>query len=295
MNEKKIALIGLDTSHSVSFTKLIQGSAPDGGTIEGMRIVKAMRFPSAFQDEEGQDKRQAELETLGVKMVPDVESVLENMDAVFLEVNDPSLHLDYFKKVVGAGLPVFIDKPLAENVRNARRIVELAEKHNIKAWCASGLRFLPALINAKESISDPHSCYTFGALGKAAAGSDLTWYGVHSIEMLTTLIGTGAESVQAIETNRGIVMAVTYANGRSGLVECLRGCSEYGGRLHTKGSVAMFTNEKQSPRQGLINALRDFVIEGKVPVPLSESLEIVAIIEAADRSLVSGRRENIEC
>lgn len=48
MQEKKIALIGMDTSHTVCFTKLIQGTAPDGGRIDEMRVKKAMRFPTVF-------------------------------------------------------------------------------------------------------------------------------------------------------------------------------------------------------------------------------------------------------
>lgn len=293
MNDKKIAMIGLDTSHSVVFTRLIQGTAPDGGHVSGMRVAKAMRFPSAFQGEEGQDKRQTDLEALGVEMVPDVESVLKGMDAVFIEINDPSLHLPYFEKIVGAGLPIFIDKPLAATVSEGRRIIELAEKHGVKVWSASSLRFLPQLIDAKKTVPAPAFAHTFGALGKAAAGNDLVWYGVHAVEMLTATLGTGAQSVQAIENATGIVLLVTYANGRSGVVECLRGSYQYGGRLQFQGDIAMYTNQNKSPYPGLITALRDFVVEGKIPVPLTESLEILAILETGVRSLSSGHRENI--
>lgn len=293
MHEKKIAMIGLDTSHSVVFTQLIQGTAPDGGHVDGMRIAKAMRFPSVFQSEEGQDKRQVALEALGVEMVPDVESVLKGMDAVFIEINDPSLHLPYFEQVVDAGLPVFIDKPLAANVSEGRRIVELAEKHGVKAWSASSLRFLPQLIDAKKTVPAPAFGHTFGALGKAAAGNDLVWYGVHAVEMLTATLGTGAQSVQAIESQAGVVLLVSYAEGRSGVVECMRGSYQYGGRLQLQGNIAMYTNQNQSPYPGLIDALRDFVVEGKIPVPLSESLEILAILEAGVRSLASGHREDV--
>lgn len=226
-------------------------------------------------------------------MMPDVDSALKGMDAIFLEINDPSLHLRYFEKIVGSGLPIFIDKPLAGNVSDARRIVELAEKHEVRAWSASSLRFLPQLIRAKKNISAPVISHTFGALGKAAAGSDLVWYGVHAVEMLVATLGPGAQSVQAIESELGIVMTLEYADGRSGIVECLRGSYHYGGRLQAKSEIEMYTNEKQSPYPGLIDALRDFVVEGEIPVPLSEALEIVAILEAGVRSISSGHREAI--
>ena len=293
MSEKKIAMIGLDSSHSVCFTNLIQGSAPTGGRVEGMRVAKALRFPSAFQSEAGQDKRQSELEALGVEIMPDVKSALQGMDAVFLEINDPRLHLEYFEKVASAGLPVFIDKPLADSVSNGVHMLEIAEKHNLMAWCSSPLRFLPQLVSAKHNVTSPTLSQTFGALGTAPAGNDLIWYGVHAVEMMTATLGVGAQTVQAIETGCGIVMAIAYADGRHGLVECLRGSSRYGGRLQSEKGLVMYNDENQSPYPGLIQALTAFVVEGKVPVPLVESLEILAILEASVRSLSSGLREAI--
>lgn len=293
MQEKRIALIGLDSSHSVCFTNLIQGPHASDRLVDGMRIVKAMRFPSAFQSEEGQDKRQAELASLGVEMVPTVEMAVRDVDAVFLEINDPSLHLLYFEKVVQAGLPVFIDKPLAGNIHDARRILELADLHGTPVWSSSPLRFLPQLVEAKKQVHAPTLSQTFGAFGKAAAGNDLIWYGVHAVEMLTATLGTGAQTVQAIEDDRGVVLAVAYENGRHGLVECLRGTTRYGGRLQSPQALVMYTDENQSPYPGLIHALQDFVMKGTIPVSLVESIEIVAILEAGVQSLSSGHREAV--
>ncbi len=293
MHEKKIAIIGLDSSHSVCFTNLIQGTPPTGGNIAGMRVVKALRFPSAFQSEAGQDKRQSELEAFGVEIVSDMESAIKDVDVVFLEINDPSLHLQYFEQVVHAGLPVFIDKPLAGSVSEARQILELAKQHGTTAWSSSTLRFLPQLVNATNIIPSPNMSQTFGALGRAPAGNDLIWYGVHAVEMMTATLGTGAKTVQAIEDSRGIVLAVEYADGRHGLVECLCGSYRYGGRLQSGNEIVMYNDENQSPYLGLILALHDFVVNGTIPVPLSESLEIVAILEAGVRSLSSGHRETV--
>ena len=97
MKEKKIAIIGLDTSHTVEFTKLIQGTGTDNKIADGMHVSKAFRFPSAFQTEEGQDERQAILEDLGVTIMLSLEQTVEGVDAIFLEINDPVLHLQYLR------------------------------------------------------------------------------------------------------------------------------------------------------------------------------------------------------
>jgi predicted dehydrogenase len=286
MQEKTVAMIGLDTSHTVEFTKLMQH--PEHRVVQGIRVAKALRFPSAFQAEEGQDKRQVDLEAMGVRMAATLEEAVEGVDAVFLEINDPALHLPYFEKVVGLGLPVFIDKPLCATTAEARRVRDLAVEHGTPAWSSSSLRFIPALAEAKAKVPSPVLAQTFGALGKAAAGSDLVWYGVHAVEMLVAALGVGANRVRAFDRGLGVTLLVDYADGRRGLVECLRGLYRYGGRLQSKDALAFFDSGSGSPYASLMTALRDFVVEGVVPVPLAEALEVTAILEAGDQSLVTG-------
>jgi len=286
MSEKTIALIGLDTSHTVKFAKLMQH--PEHRVVEGMRATKALRFPSAFQPEEGQDQRQAELEGMGVEMAPDILFAVDDVDAVFIEINDPALHLEYYEKVAPLGLPVFIDKPLAASTEDGRRIMALAEEHGTPTWSSSSLRFIPPLIEAKQQIASPLLAQTFGALGQAAAGSDLIWYGVHAVEMLVTALGTGAQSVSALSDESGIVLSVAYDDERRGLVECRRGFYAYGGRMQSKDALAFFDSTGNSPYASLMQALREFVMDGTVPVPLSEAQEVMAILEAGERAVATG-------
>lgn len=286
MTVKNLALIGLDTSHTVEFTKLMQH--PERKVVEGLRATKAFRFPSAFQSEEGQDKRQAELIEMGVTMAATVEDAVDGVDAVLLEINDPALHLSYFKQVVGLGKPIFIDKPLASTTAEGRQIIKLAEAAGTPVWSSSSLRFIPMLADARQKVPTPVIGQTFGALGKAAAGSDLVWYGVHAVEMLVAALGVGACGVRALEDKLGITLVVEYPDNRRGLVECLRGLSKYGGRLQSKENLCFFDSGVGSPYVSLMSALRTFVFEGTLPVPLSESLEVLAILEAGEQSLTTG-------
>lgn len=287
--DKTIAMIGLDTSHTVAFTRLIQGPHPGERAVHGLRVVKALRFPSVFQSEEGQNQRQSAMESMGVVMAENIEEALEDVDAVFLEINDPALHVPYYEAVAGRGRPVFIDKPLAADVAGGRRICALARKTQTPTWSASSLRFIPALARARSAVAAPVAVQTFGALGHAAAGSDLIWYGVHAVEMLVAALGTGACAVRAVSGARGTVLMLEYPDERHGLVECLPGLYRYGGRLQSKDRVAFFDSGSGSPYPKLMNALRRFVFDGIVPVPLKESLEILDVLESAERSLTENR------
>ena len=292
MSDKRIAMIGLDTSHTVEFTKLMQH--PDHKVVDGMRVATAFRFPSAFQAEDGQDGRQADLEAMGVEIVATVADAARDVDAVFLEINDPALHMEYFEQVVGLGLPVFIDKPLAATVAEGRRIRQLAEEAGAPVWGSSSLRFIPLLAEAKEKVPSPTVVHTFGALGKPPVGSALVWYGVHAVEMLVAGLGTGACGVQALDDAHGTTLLVDYVDQRRGLVECLRGMYKYGGRLQSAEDMAFFDSGSGSPYVSLMNALRDFVRDGTVPVPLAEAQEVLAILEAGEQSLATGAKVEVK-
>ncbi len=288
-SERKIGIIGLDTSHTVAFTKLLQGDAPPEQKIAGMRVVNAMRFPSPFQAEEGQDERQAQLEAMGVTMKQTVAELAEGMDALFLEINDPALHLEFFEQVAGLGLPIFLDKPLAANLAEGRKIVEIAKAKGTSMWSASSLRFLRKLEAAKREITAlPSFCNVFGALGKAAAGSDVVWYGVHVTEMLVAVMGAGAAKVTAREDANGVVAIVNYPGDRRGVAEYNRGCYTYGGRLQAGNSLAYFDSRGDVLYYNLLLKIREFLDTGVPPVSLAETLEVQAIMDAIETSLAAG-------
>ena len=283
----KIGIVGLDTSHTVAFTKLLQDPAtPPEQRIGGMRVVQALRLPSPFQSEQGQDERQAALESLGVVMRRSIAEVASGVDALFLELNDPAVHLEVFRQVAGFGLPVFIDKPLAANLVEAREIVALARARGTDTWSSSSLRFLRKLVAARrQAAAPPAFCNVFGALGKAAAGSDVVWYGCHVTEMVVTIMGPGAQTVSALEDPSGIVAAVTYAGGRRAVAEYNRGSFAYGGRLQVGNDVAFFDSAGDVLYANLLAEIRTWLETGKAPVSLDESLEVQAILEAVERSL----------
>jgi predicted dehydrogenase len=285
----KLAVIGLDTSHAVAFTNLIQGKE---AMVSGLRVVNCLRFPSAFQSEPDQDKRQAALEELGVRVTRSLEEAVRGVEGILLEINDPALHLDYFQQVADLGLPVFLDKPMADTLAHGKAIYQLAREKDVSVWSASSLRFTPEIMACAAAVEQPTFCNVFGALGKAARGSSVVWYGIHAFEMLAKLMGRGARSVFAREDESGVVAIVQYGEGRRGVVECNRGAYRYGGSAR-KGELTESFLSLGSPYPSLIKALETFFLEGEIPVPLQETLEIQAMLEAAEASLRSGQSEPV--
>jgi predicted dehydrogenase len=289
----KVGIIGLDTSHSVEFPKRMQApDCPEADRVTGLRAVTCLRFETPFQNKEGLDKRQTQLEAWGVKVTDSFDEAAAGCDAYLLEVNDPAFHLDYFRKLAGLGKPVFLDKPLAGSLEDGREILRLAKHHHTRVWSGSALPFSPALVEALEPFATVNLTHVYGALGKAPAGDSLIWYGVHTFETLQRIMGPGAKSVMAHENGAETVALVDYGSGRQGLVECVAGSYSYGGRAHgadKAGAPLMKTFALPASYPALLKAIKGFLEGGPAPVSMTTTFEGLAIMAAARQSIETGK------
>lgn len=286
----RVAIVGLDTSHSIEFARRMNApDCPDDQRVEGLTAVSCLRFETPFQDQDGLDKRQAQLESWGVKVLDDFDSVVADCDAVMLEINDPAPHLEYFRRIADLGKPVFLDKPLAGTIEDGRAIVELARRHNTRVWSGSSLPFTPGIIDAASQVPEPVVGQVFGAMGTAPAGDSLIWYGVHAFEMLQRLMGVGARATWAVEDDSGVVAVVDYGEGRRGLVEAIRGMWHYGGRVQSQKAVVQFRCDMTYGYRDLLREVRDFFRGGPAPVSLSQTFEGLAMMIAARRAIETGK------
>ncbi|HET6453076.1 MAG TPA: Gfo/Idh/MocA family oxidoreductase [Armatimonadota bacterium] len=293
-DEIRVALIGLDTSHTIEFTRRMQ--APDvkpDQKVEGIKAVTCLRFSTPFQSEEGLNQRQAQLEAWGVKVTRDFDEAVAGCDALMLEINDGAYHLEYFKKSMDLGKPIFLDKPLADNIQNGKIIYDLAKNKKLRVFSASSLRFVPQLIEACNAVPEPAFATMYGPLGKAPAGSSIVWYGVHAFEMLERAIGRGAVSVFAVRDKAGAMANVEYKDARRGLVELSEGSWLYGGNLRTKDKSVPFVVNMSRAYSDLLTEIAKFFKGGKPPVSMDDTLEIMGMLDAAERSFQSGKPEKI--
>ena len=287
----KTAIIGLDTSHATEFPKFIQDPAMDAEfQVKSMTVTGNLRFETPFQQKEGLDRRQAYLESIGIKVTDNFDETVADCDAIFIEINDPSLHLDYFRKCAALGKPIFLDKPFADTLDHAAEILKIAKENNIRFFTASSLRFDANIVKAHEEMPQIDQGITWGPLGQAAAGSSIVWYGIHTFEMLEKIMGPGAIAVTTVPDRMGVVCTVAYGDGRRGVVQLTRGNGSYGGVLRKDRENRMFTYVGgKHLYHNLVADIGRFFDGEYAGVPLHESFEIMAMLEAAEHSFQSGR------
>jgi predicted dehydrogenase len=284
-NGGRVGIIGLDTSHSVAFTKALNApnSLPE---LEGYKVVAA--YPRGSADIESSVKRIAgyteDVKKLGVEIVSSINDLLKKVDFVLLETNDGRPHLDQALLVLKAGKPMFIDKPVAGSLKDAIAIYETAKKYKVPIFSSSSLRYMESVQDVvKGKIGNVLGADTFSPATIEKTHPDLFWYGIHGIEILFTLMGVGCQQVSRVHTNDTDIVVGTWKDGRIGTFRGTRtGKHDYGGTVYgEKGNISL------GPFNGYDNLLVqiiNFFRTGIMPVNPEETLEIYAFMEAADES-----------
>jgi len=282
----RAGIIGLDTSHAVAFTKVLNAS-PQRPEVMGVRVVAA--YAQGSKDIESSTSRVPEysktVQELGVELVPTIDALLEKVDVIFLETNDGRPHLEQLRPCLAAGKPVFIDKPIAGSLADALVIFNEAAAAKVPVFSSSSLRFGKATQAVRGgSVGKVKDAETFSPASTEPHHPDLFWYGIHGVESLFTTMGTGCLSAKRGTTEDGKIMVTgTWAGGRTGIYrEAGEGRKGYGGKaVGDKGEAPVGGFDGYEP---LLFEIIKFFRTGIAPVSPEETIEIYAFMEAADES-----------
>lgn len=283
----RIGIIGCDTSHVVAFTETLNDPHAKGH-IEGGRVVAAFKGGSAdipASLEHIESYCMTLREKYGVKIYDSIAELCQNVDVVLLESVDGRPHLEQVKPVLKAGKPVFIDKPMAANLRDVQEIFRLAKEARVPVFSSSGLRFARNTQAVRNGlIGRVAYAETYGPCSLEPHHPDLFWYGVHGVESLFTVMGTGCETVQRGTTTNGMIEVIgTWKDGRKGIYR--EDNSFHGLARGEKGETAVGSFDGYQP---LVAAIMKFFQTGVAPVQPQETMEIIAFMEAADQSKRQG-------
>jgi len=284
-NTKRIGIIGLDTSHSIAFTKAFNASdaAADLG---GYKVVAA--YPQGSKDIKYSVDRIPEyikeIKALGVEVVDSIKSLLDKVDFVLLETNDGRLHLEQALEVFKAGKPMFIDKPISASLAHTMAIFSAAEKYKLPTFSSSSLRYMDNIIAIKNGkIGKVLGADAYSPSSLEPTHPDLFWYGIHGVETLYALMGTGCKTVQRTFQPDMEVVVGTWEDGRIGTFRGLRsGKTGYGGTVF--GSEGIIDLGSYGGYRPLLVEIVNFFNTGIPPIDPKETIELFAFMEAASES-----------
>lgn len=285
----KVGIIGCDTSHCPAFTRILNDPS-NPNHVPGAKVVAV--YPGGSPDLPSSANRvdgyTAELrDKWGAEVVDSIPALCAKVDAVLLESVDGRVHLEQVKPVFEAGKRVFIDKPLAATLADAREIARLGKQHGVPWWTSSSLRYADAV--QEVQVKGLTGAITWGPGPiEATHELDLSWYAIHPIELLYTLMGTGCERVRRTYSDGADVIVGEWKDGRLGTVRTIReGKSGYGAVAFGEDEIKVSTNAGGAYAP-MLQRVVQFFRDGKPPVPNEETLEIFAFMEAALRSKQQG-------
>lgn len=282
-SELRVGIIGCDTSHATAFTETWNNPQAKGH-IAGFKVVAAFRGGSA--DIPQSVKLQADVvpklkDKYGVTFYDSVEELCKNVDLVCLESLDGRPKLEQIKLVLKAGKPVFVDKPFGASLKEAKEIFRLADEARVPIFTSSSLRFAKNTQAVRgAAIGVVTNATTFGPCETDPHHPEMYWYGIHGIEALFTVMGTGCETVQR-GTNAAGKIEVTgkWRGGRMGVFT-----EDKDFRGNASGSKGEMPVGKWDGYVPLVEAISQFFRTGIPPVTSGETLEIYAFMDAVEES-----------
>lgn len=281
----KIEIIGLDTSHSTAFTELLNGDSDDK-FVKEFEVVAAYPYgsktiQSSYERIPGYIE---EVKKHGVEITSSIAELLDKVDCVMLETNDGRIHLEQAMEVFKSGKICYIDKPIGATLGQAIAIYEMAEKYNVPIFSSSALRYSPQnqkLRNGEFGKILGADCYSPHKV--EPTHPDFGFYGIHGVETLYTLMGTGCESVNRMSSQDADVVVGRWKDGRIGTFRGIKeGPAIYGGTAYTpKGSIAAGGYEGYKV---LLDQILTFFKTGVAPISKEETIEIFTFMKASNMS-----------
>jgi len=214
-------------------------------------------------------------------VVAEKEAMLGEVDAVILPDDCTLKHQRNAIPFLKAGLPTFVDKPLAPNLREAEEIVRLARRHKAPFMSCSALRYARETEDLRKGRGDDIGDILTGYAVCCEWTGKLIFYGIHALELLYSIVGPGVKSFQNLGKKTEDLLLLRYRDGRKFMVAAYEGISPtfqvhlYG----TRGSRSIVVRDSEYFYSEMLRAFIGMVKTGKEPICLEETLEIIKILE----------------
>ena len=175
------------------------------------------------------------------------------------------------------------------------RILDLGKKTGAKFFSSSSLRYGKVVQAARNGEYGPIRTAVFTSPApEEVQGTHgwYTWYGVHGFEPYVAVMGTGAEKMSCLRTATDDAISVQYPDGRIGQLRFFRNKWAYTGLIVPEKpkdrKVPAVMAGGESDNGPLVADILRFFKTGKAPFPPEETLEIFALMEAAEVSAKRG-------
>lgn len=207
-----------------------------------------------------------------------MEQLVDEVDAIMVIAADNSAwHEEVCQLPLRSGKPVFVDKTFAPDLAAGKRLFALAEEHHTPVFSSSAQRYCQSILDYQAGHPErPRFVSTVGP-------HSLDSYAVHQLEPIVALMGTGVKRIKAFSVGSMVTQLILdYGDGRlASFMQSPQPWAEFNFMVSDGETGQRLVSDDRNFYHNLAKAILDFFVHGGCPVPHEETLEILAIIDAA--------------
>ncbi len=314
----RVGILGFDNYQGLAFAQLFNNPKAEGDLL-GVKVtavypVECPDYPESAALTQrwidscarwGSGDNKVLKEYHPVAMVKSVEELLKNVDAVMICSLDGRMHLKQAEPVLKAGKRLFLTRPLAASLADARAIFKLAEQTGTPMFSSSQHRYSPGFSGMRNhaEVGQVLGCDVYGGFDIKGPAADEYIRPLHSLETIYAIMGPGVVSVSRTSTETAESFTLVWKDGRLGTYRGIKsgavkysatvfgdkGVSTagiYGHGVPVQGVVP--TKDKYMGYEGIAIEIAKFFKGGPAPVTSSETIELFGVLEAAQQSRSKG-------
>lgn len=286
---KIIGIIGAENSHTRGFGKMFNIDKKFPGWEVKYVWGEKEEFAQLAKDEGG----------IPI-IVKDPLEMMGKIDALIVDHRHGDLHLDAALPFVKEGIPTFVDKPFCYSSQAAKIFLEMARTEGTPVTSYSSIAHSYATEDMRAQLSKMKDINQVSCYGKADINSiygGFFFYGVHMVEPLIYLFDEKIVSARFNKNdkeNLNSTASLVFENGR--MATLIITSKKYGWQTFVEsdeGVVELKSNVKiEGPDKNYVDMVNMFST-GKEPRSHDSIIHGIAVLEALQKSIISGNWESI--
>jgi predicted dehydrogenase len=287
----RIGIVGAENSHSAAIAKTINVDK----AVPGFAVVAIWGETDEFA------RKAAEAGQIPT-IVKRPAEMIGQIDAVVVDHRHARFHLPAARPFLKARLPMFIDKPFCYRLAEGKAFLAAARRAGVPVTSYSSVptqAHFGQLLDSARKLGPVRSAATTGPADLKSQWGGIFFYGIHQVDMLVEALGEDVTAVGVAKRRLGgklnAVASLFWKGGQVASMHCLtEGSTGFQLSVNTDGGV--IAGKVANDANPYLTSTRRFCqmfAGGKEPLPHRRILAPVAILEAMERSVRSGKLEKV--
>ena len=282
----RIGIIGAENSHTVGYGQLFNRDKK----FPGVEVRYVWGETEEFA-------RNAMREGSIPEMVKDPLAMLGKIDALIVDHRHGKYHLPAAEPFVKEGIPTFIDKPFCYRVTEGREFLAMARKVGTPVSSYSSNAQNNTTYDIRDQVPSLGEFTHIISNGPADLDSEyggIFFYGIHIVQPLMMIFGEDISRVRITRSGKSATASMIFSTGR--LATLIFRNLSYGWQtfVETKDGMTELKSRvaETDPGKNYVDMVEMFRT-GKEPLSHQSILSPIAVLEALERSAVTGNWEDV--